>query len=153
MDILRMIRSLFEKKQKTYVELDDKYVIVTNTLSYPVLCLKTSIIVSETEKALYRFDTAAPEGKGRVFSFTEGMKKWATQGGKYSICPMSTNATETESLKQDKEAIIAYAKELKVSDLVINSLESGCDGYPKPTKSTVYDQQGNRIESSGIKFK
>ena len=68
MDILRMIRRLFDKKQKTYAELDDKYVIVTNTLSYPVLCLKTSIIVSETEKALYRFDTAAPEGKGRVFA-------------------------------------------------------------------------------------
>ena len=100
MDILRMIRRLFDKKQKTYAELDDKYVIVTNTLSYPVLCLKTSIIVSETEKALYRFDTAAPEGKGRVFSFTEGMKKWATQGGKYSICPMSTNTSEADLIEK-----------------------------------------------------
>ena len=147
MDFLRLIKNLFGKKQRAYTELDDKYVIVTNILSYPVLCLKTSAIVSETEKALYSFDTSVPEGKGRVFSFTEGMKKWATQGGKYSICPMSTNAAEAKSLKQDKEAIIAYAKELKVSDVVIDSLESGCDGYPKPTKSTVYDQQGNRIES------
>lgn len=110
-----------------------------------MLCLKTSIIVSETEKALYSFDTAAPKGKGRVFSFTEGMKKWATQDGKYSICPMSTNATETESLKQDKEAIIAYAKELKVSDVVIDSLEIGCDGYPKPVQEIIYDENGNRM--------
>ncbi len=28
-----MIRNLFGKKQKTYVELDDKYVIIINTLS------------------------------------------------------------------------------------------------------------------------
>ena len=60
---------------------------------------------------------------------------------------MSTNTSEAVSLKQDKEAIIAYAKELKVSDVVIDSLESGCDGYPTPTKSTVYDKQGNKIKA------
>lgn len=150
MGIINLLKSFFIKNQNVYATLDDKYVIVTNTLSYPVLCLKTSIIVSETEKALYSFDTAAPDGKGRVFSFTEGMKKWATQGGKYSICPMYANADEAKSLKQDKDAIIAYAKKLNVSDVVIDSLESGCDGYPKPIKSIFYNQSGNRMNTTSL---
>ncbi len=60
---------------------------------------------------------------------------------------MSVNKIEQNFLKKDKESIVAYARKIKASDAVIDSLISGCDGYPKPNESIIYDENGNRIET------
>lgn len=76
MKFFNTIKELFKAAKKTnkllsVEELDKKYVVITNTLSYPQLVLKQSYLVNDVESsAFYNFDKSAPEGKGKIYKFS-----------------------------------------------------------------------------------
>ena len=81
--------------------LNDTYVIVSNTLSSPVLLVKTSKLVNDVYDATTDWDNTAPKDQGMVYSFSDGMKKWATLiNDRYmNICPMAADDDEQNKVQ------------------------------------------------------
>lgn len=151
MKIFNKIMELFAADKKTnkllsVEELDKKYVVITNTYSYPLLVLKQSSLVNDVEtSAFYDFDKSAPEGKGKIYRFSEGLEKWGRMKGILKICPFAVVLDEKAELKKDRESIIAYAKKHCFCDRVLDNLSEGCNNWGGPIVEKCYDENGNRI--------
>ena len=151
MKFFNTIKELFRAAKKTnkllsVEELDKKYVVITNTLSYPQLVLKQSYLVNDVESsAFYNFDKSAPEGKGKIYKFSEGLEKWGRMKGIHSVCPFAVSDKEKNELKKDKESILAYARKSNFCDCVLDNLSMGCDSWEGPVTEIHYDEDGNRI--------
>lgn len=94
---------------------------------------------------MYDFDSSVPFGKGRIYKFSEGIKKWATIGGDMIICPYAVTALEQKELSKDKDKILEAINNLKVSDCVKDNIIFGCDGWKDFDSNIIYDKDGNRL--------
>ena len=68
-------------------ELDKKYVIITNVYTSPVLVTKNSPFLDWVNSANHNFDESVPDGTGRVYKFSEGMKTWGRKNWDFPVLP------------------------------------------------------------------